>query len=366
VATAPVSTRPVVYLVETHGSLEAYETVVVPARVEGTIESLDFEEGTAVTPATVLAEIDTERYALEVRRAENAVAQAEGTLARAAAQIEWEKASLAEAESNLARRRAIREKNPDFVSEEEITTLEAAVARFRASQDRSRADEQGARAALEEARTRVALARKNLADSKVRSPLAGVVERKHVAAGQYLQAGDPIATLVDTHQLRLRFRVGEAEVVRLREGQKVAFRVQSFPDREFEADLVHIQGIADPATRRVECLATVADPDPALRPGFFATVRIEVSREEEAVVIPEGAILPTEWGFVAFVVEEGTARRRDLVLGLHTREGGIEVLSGLRPGEALVVEGTAALEDGVRVQVVSGPGAVEPPPGKPE
>jgi multidrug efflux system membrane fusion protein len=177
--------------------------------------------------------------------------------------------------------------------------------------------------------------------------------------GQYVKAGDVIATLVDPSRLRVRFRVGEAESVRLSSGQPVEFSVAAFPGRSLQAEIFHVSATADPSTRMVECLAAVKEPEKGLRPGFFATVRAVVSRSGEAVVVPSDAVLPTEAGFTAFVVEDGKARARTLRLGLQTKDGGIEVLSGLARGDVLAVEGATALQDGVPV-AVDAPGAAAP------
>ncbi len=388
VAVAPVETRALAYAVTAVGSLEAHEVVAISARVEGALEKVAFDEGKTVTPDDVLAEIDTSRYSLRVREAETEVARAEAAVARAALQVAQSDATIAraraqtaravavlqEGEANLARRRELIARDAAAVSREELATFEAVVARARAELDMARGGEHEtqtalevvrgqaaeAKAALDQARARLDIARKNLEDSRVRSPIAGIVQQKRVASGQYLKVGEPIATLVDARRLRLRFRVGEAESVHLKNGQAVAFRVKAFPERPFDARLFHIHAVADPVTRMVECVAEVADPDPALKPGFFATVRMEVARNDRAVVIPEAAALPTEVGFVAFTVETGKARQRLIVLGLHTPDGGVEVLSGLAPGEVLVVQGAPMLQDGVPVDVVAPDGSAPP------
>jgi RND family efflux transporter MFP subunit len=195
----------------------------------------------------------------------------------------------------------------------------------------------------------------------VRSPIAGRIERKHVSAGQFVREGDRVATIVDARRLRLRFAVGEAESVHLRPGQAVAFEVRAFPGRPFAAGVVHVDAIADARTRMVECLAEVENPDPALRPGFYAVVHATVARPSKALVLPEVAVLPTERGFVAYAVVDGKASERRLVLGMHTRDGMIEVVSGLSEGEVVAVQGAASLEDGVAVKVVAADGTEAAP-----
>jgi multidrug efflux system membrane fusion protein len=366
VTAATVTARPIVYSVEAIGSLEAFQLVVVPARVEGALDKLDFDVGSVVTPETTLAVVDERRYALvagaaraAVVEAEAAAKQAESGAESAAARTRRARAQLEDAESGLERWKALRAKNAGFVTEEKLIAMEAVAKSLRAGVDEMLAGENEAAArvretaaAVETRRAAVAIAEKNVGDTRVRPPIAGVVEKRHVAAGQYVQVGDPVATLVDVSKLRLRFSVGEGESAHLKLGQKVRFRVQAFGERDFEAELFHVDATADGATRMVGCLATVTSPDPALKPGFFARAAVEVSRAGASIVAPEGALLPTEKGFVAFVEEGGKAVRRKLTLGLHTRDGGVEILSGLAEGERLLVNGAQSLDDGVPVEIV--------------
>ncbi len=324
VTTIPAESRPLTYVVPATGTLEAYEVVTVPARVEGVIEKLDFEEGKEVTPEKLLCVIDGEKYRLE---RDQISAQANGA-----------NAMLEDAEATLKRRKTLRQQDASFVSEEEIMNQEATVKRGRAVRD--------------EAQAKLAMAEKRVRDSEVRPPIAGAVQVKHVSVGQYLKVGETIATLVDARRLRLRFRVGETESVRLTPKSKITFTVAPFPKKEFVAKLVHVRTEADPMTRMVEVLADVEEPGSGLKSGFFATVRVEVGRVEKAVVVPEEAILPTDKGFVVFLADNGKAKQLPLTLGLHTEDGGIEVLSGLDEGQVIVLEGARMLQDGVSIEVV--------------
>ncbi len=356
VSAQPVESRRLVYAVGAVGSLEAREVVTVPARVSGVIESVGFEEGDAVTRATVLAVIDGERFSLDAEQVRAGIVRQQAAVESARSRTAGARAALTEALTSLERRRALREKNPGWVTEEEISSQEAQAARLEAALGEALSGEGQAEAALEEARARLAVAEKDLSDCRVRPPVDGVVERKHVSAGQFIREGDAVATLVDTSLLRLRFRVTETESVQLRPGLVVSFEAKPFPGRRFEARLYHVNATADAATRMVECVAEVDKPDPALRPGFFASVRAEVGSSAEAIVVPEAALLPTERGFVVFVVAGGRASVRPVRLGLHTRDGSVEVLEGLTAGEVIAVDGARALEDGVPVRVIEGDG----------
>lgn len=323
VETRPVEVRALVYAIEATGSLETDERQVA-AEVSGSVRTLAFEVGDAVGPDTVLATIDPETYALRA-------AKARASLARALAQLQ-------EAENALARRRRLREANPGWMSEEEIL------------QHAARLDE--SRATVEEARAEAGLAAENERRASLRPPVAGVIERRHVVQGQFVQTGALVATLVDPAALRLRMRVTALEASRLAKGQTVSFRVRGAEGKTFQATVFHVASQADPSTRTVECVARVDAAGTALKAGQFAEVRIVVETREQAMAVPESALLPTDRGYAAFVVDGATARRRTVTLGLHTADGLVEVLSGLSPGDRLVTRGAALLTDGAAVETV--------------
>ena len=337
VEVAPVATRDLDYAIEAVGSLEAEEEVPVVARVSGVVDSVSFQEGDRVTPETVLARIDTGRYGLVVARARALHARAE--------------ADIKEALAAYDRRKALRAKDPGWVSEEELSTRAAAV-------DRAQAVQSEMKAALD-------IAEEDARDAQVRPPRAGTINVKSVATGQFVERGRSIAQLIDPRRLRLRFRLTEAESVRVAADSPTTFRTRSHVGSDFPATIFHVSTQADALTRMVDVLAWVDNADGRLKPGFFAEVRVKVASRAGAPVVPESAVMPTERGLVAFVVEGDQARERRPVLGLHTADGMVEVLEGLRPGERLVVRGAAALRDNAKVSIVDPAKAGKPGAEKP-
>src|SRR5258708_4989757 len=138
-------------------------------------------------------------------------------------------------------------------------------------------------------------------------------------------------------KLQIRFKVAETDAVTLAcvlgGDRSVSFRVRPLPGKTSTAELIHISPQANVQTRTVECLAMVENRDAMLKPGFFATVRAVVAMHEKAVVVADSAILPTERGFVAFVVKDSKAVQRSVRPGLFVREGVVEILDGLSPGD---------------------------------
>lgn len=325
VATAPVAIKDVTYTVEAAGSIEAKEEVQVVAGVEGVVTSVRFREGDTVSPSTVLATIDPERYRMLAERAK--------------ANLDKTNAQHRQAIADLNRREELQKQDPPLVSEEEV--------------ERARQDAEGLRASVAEARSQFELADLDRQRSVVHPLVPGVINSKSVATGQHVEAQAVLATLVDTRALDVRFRISEQESVRLRDGIEVRFTTSGRPGKEFTARVFHVSSTADPASRMVECLARVDNPGGALKPGFFAEVKADVESHLGAVVIPERAVLSTDRGFVVFEVVDGKAVERRVGLGLRTRDGGIEIASGLKPDAQVVTDGGDILRDGTPVQVVA-------------
>jgi multidrug efflux system membrane fusion protein len=322
VRVAPVAIQDVVYEIKAVGSLEAEEMVQVTAEVEGAISDVLFHEGDRVAPSTVLARIDPERYKVEAQRAEANYRKAQADAQRAAA--------------DLVRRESLAAEK--LVAVEELN-------RARGENERLTAEAASAQAAW-------AIALQNLRRSEVRPSRGGMINSRTVETGTFVRTGTVLATLADLSRLRLRFKVSEAESLRAQVGQEVGFKVQALGNAVFTARIYHVSGVADPATRQVEVLAWVKNPG-VLKPGFFAEVALATESRKDAMVVAESAVQASERGFVAYVVESGKAKLTPVAIGLRTGTGLVEILSGLKPGQTVVVEGSDRVADGVPVQPVT-------------
>ena len=327
VAVAPVEVRDIEAGIQALGSIEAEEEIQVVAAVEGVVTKVEFHEGDRVTPKSVLAEIDPQRYRLQAERARAAYDQTEALRQQAA--------------SELARRDELLRQTPPLVSAEEV--------------ERARQELERQRAATAEAKAAWELAEQDRRRSVVSPIVPGIINRKSVVTGQHVDSDAVLATLVDTRRLRLRFKVSESESVRLKDGLPVTFTASAWPGRTFVARLYHVSRSADPGSRMVECLALVEDPEAALKPGFFAEVRAATERRAGALLVPERAVLATERGFVVFEAEGTVARRREVTIGLRAEDGAMEILTGLAPGAVVVTDGNAALRDGATIDPAGSP-----------
>lgn len=331
-----VPVRSLVYSVTAVGSVEAFEKVQVTARVSGAVDRVQFSEGEYAAAGQTLVEIETERYRLAVESAQAAFAKAE--------------AAKADAEAGLKRRETVTTQNPGLIPGEEVETWRTKV--LTAASD------------VAEKRSALNQAQLNLRDAFVKAPISGVIQTRTVQTGQYVQTGTVLATLVRRDPLLLRFRVPERDAARIKPGQKANFRVRE-DGREFAAKVVHVAESADDTSRLVDITAHIEDAgDKALRPGSFAEITVPVSSAGEAPVVPIAAVRPSERGFLAYVVEGDKAVERILTLGMRSADGRVEVLSGLKGGETLVVRGAEALSNGVPVRVGAAAGTPAAPVAK--
>ncbi len=326
VSVAAAEQRELEYAIEAAGSIEAAEEISIPARVGGVLDAVNFKEGDTVDEKTVLAEIEVERFRINVSRA-----QADHDRAKAQAQL---------AETLLANRVKLQEEGAkqgkNWVTEEELATRRADVEKAKADVGRTQAD--------------LALATRDHTHSRVHPPLAGVINGKLVSKGEFVKAETIIATMLNVSTLHVRFTLPELETSRLATGQEIRFSIRSIPNRDFAARLFYLSQKADATTRSVECKAEILEKHEHLRTNLFASVRI-VTGKQKGVMVPERAVLSTERGFIVFVLDGAKAKSRVVKLGLRSPDG-VEVTEGIQSGDTVVTDGAAGLRDGADVDIV--------------
>jgi RND family efflux transporter MFP subunit len=160
-----------------------------------------------------------------------------------------------------------------------------------------------------------------------------------------------MATLLRQEPMLLRFQVEPQEAPRLKPGMKATFTMRE-TQRTFEAKLTLVAAAADPTTHMVGVTGEVIAGEHKywLRPGSFCDVSVDVGATRDAPIIPRFATRATDHGYVVYVVENDVAQERVITLGMSTKDGWVEVRSGLKDGESIVVRGAEALTPGARVR----------------
>jgi membrane fusion protein, multidrug efflux system len=315
VTTVLVRNETLAQRLEALGTARANESVDISSKSSNVVTAVRFRDGERVRQGQVLVQLD------------DATARADVAAAQAA---------VTESESQYNRSRELL--NTQALSKSQFEQLEATL----------KAD-----------RARLQAAQARLEDTVIRAPFSGRVGLRRVSVGTLISPGDVITTLDDTSVIKLDFAVPENFVSTLREGLSVRATAPAFPGRHFTGKVASIDSRVDINTRAVTVRALLANEDGALKPGMFLNVAL-AKDERQALVIPEEALTPEAEKQFVFVVDGGKAQRREVRIG-GRRPGNVEVLSGLQPGDSVVVEGTQKIRDGAPVQATERVAEVLPP-----
>src|SRR6266545_304949 len=355
VATAPAITRNLQRDVEVVGSFAADEEVVVSAQAAGELSQLNVDFGGYVSQGQVIATIDQRDAKLKVEQAEATLKQ---TVARLGmkegekfdsnqnADVRVAKSQLDWAKLELDRSVKLIEKGdiPRSSYDEKVTNHNLAQARYQAAFDSVNQQ----LAAVEQQKATLALAKKALADTVVRSPISGAVKEKHASRGSYLMVNGKIVTLVKINPLRLRADIPESSVAAVRTGQTINVTVDAFPNRTFTGRVVRIGPSLDEKTRALTVEAEVANSGNLLRPGMFAKSRLITSANAPAVMVPQRAVQPVAGLSKVFVIENGKAVERVVKTGA-TDGDLIESVEGVKDGETVAISNLDKLQSGTAV-----------------
>jgi membrane fusion protein (multidrug efflux system) len=286
------------------GEAEALHSANVGFLVPGLVRSVAPHEGDAVESGQVLAELDPTDYQLNVDLAAAQVDRAEDEFARVKTMF---------AEKGVS------------------------------PNDFNKAD-----VAVRMARTQASMARKKLADTRITSPLSGVVARRGIEPGEQAGPGLPVFTVVQIDPMQIRVGVPESEIARFAIGQRAEFSVPALQGAMF-AGTVRVVGIAaDPASRTYTVKAEVPNASHRLRPGMIAEARFETKAKLAVLTIPAEAIVPDVDGVTrVFVYDPAEQRVHSRRVDVGTAYGSeVEVRSGLKPAETIVTGGQHRVHDG--------------------
>lgn len=396
VTAAPVQARDVERVVETTGSLLAWEEVTVNTSVPGAIARLPVDLGDRVRAGQVVAELETREFTLGVQQAQAALRAARDTLTRAHAQVDaaranlqqvrdsrksWEaklrrwKVALEEAHLNLERNRTLVE--GEFIAQRELdaarTQYESVAAQYETAQvdlgqypERVRVAEaqlrsdlstvQVAEAEIARRQAELGMAEKRLGDATLRTPIGGAVARRHVNPGEYVKENVAVFSIVRSDPLKYSGVVSEHAALEIRAGQAVRLEVDPVPGRAFTGRVTRVSPAVDVANRTVLLEAEVPNPDGLLKPGLFARGVLATRRDARVPFVPEAAVTTFAGITKVFVLADGKAQERSVKLG-RKQDGMVEILEGVRPGEQVATSSLAQLYDGAGVTVRARPRA---------
>jgi len=391
ITVARAEARAVQRSVETVGSLVPWQDVLVKTEQPGTIARLFADLGDAVARGTVLAEYDAREFQLGVEQAEADLLSSRQSLARARTTVEAGEAALRRVKDNLSALEAEVARNQsqlDWARSELVRSQELFAKQLIAARDVDSARNQHnvaaaqlavavnarsqhpdqvriAEAQLESDRATLRVAeaevtrreatagimRKRLGDTTIRAPIAGVIAKRHLNAGEYVKENTAVFSVVALDPLKYTGTVSERFTPDLRGGQRIELSVEAYPGKTFPGQVTRLSPAVEVQTRSLALEGRVANGDGRLRPGFFAKGVVLTRTDPTVAFVPAEAVVYFVGINKVFVVTDGKVEERLVKAG--TRQGAlVEIVDGVKAGETVATSNLSQLFDGAPVTLV--------------
>jgi len=356
VAPAVAVEQPIARFIRASGTLMAEEQADVAAETAGRVIAAPVERGTPVSQGAELVRLSSTETDAQLKEAQANAAQIEARLGFTSGgsfdvndvpEVQNAKASYELAQSEFARIKSLLDQKVVSQSEydQRRTQMEASRQQYEAAKNGAAQQYQS----LQAARARVALARKAFTDTVVRAPFNGVVAQRLVSVGDYVTKGMKIAVVVRVNPLRVQLTVPEQFISAISVGQPVGFVVDAYPGRQFEGRVKYIAPAVQADQRALTVEAVVPNPKGDLKPGLFATARIEQHARTPGVLVPAAAVQTSSGTSRVFVVNGDHVEERVVSIG-QTVGDATEITNGLKAGERVATTNVATLVDGMKVK----------------
>lgn len=304
----PVSVGELVRTVEAVGTLRANESVILRPELQGRVEKILFDEGQAVKAGQPMVQLDDDQYRAE--------------LAEAVANRDLSDANHRRTEELIKRKVA------------SVTDRDKAYAELQAN------------------KARVALKQEALSKMVLNAPFDGIAGLREVSVGDVVTPGQALMHVVDIDPIKVDFRVPELYVESVAPGQQLAITLDAFPGERFSGEIYAIDPQIDARGHSILIRATVSNIEGRLRPGLFTRVELALQRFDDAITVPEEAIVPQGDKQLVYRIVDGKTDIVPVKLGIR-RATMVQVLQGLKPGDVVITAGQIKLRPGAAVNPVN-------------
>ncbi|WP_378954774.1 efflux RND transporter periplasmic adaptor subunit [Pelosinus sp. sgz500959] len=318
----PAFNKNIIPLLTFTASLEPVWHSDLSPKVDGRIETLYTDEAQKVAAGQIVGKLENMEFAAQV-------SQAQGTLYSVGA-------DLAQAKSDLARNKMLVEQGA--LSQQQY---EAAMAKVASLEGQMRASQGN-----------LGYQQSRLGFTDIVTPHAGTVMTRYLQAGDYAKAGTPIFTVADTSVMLAKTTVGEGQITQVKLGDPAQVLVESLSDQPFNGKITKIVPAAAVPARTFTLEVSIDNSQDTLLSGLTAKVMANGKEHMNALVVPESALVLFEDQKTVFVLSNDQVVQRKLRVG-YIGNGWAEVLSGLNPGDLIVVKGQNTIRDGSKVQVTA-------------
>ncbi len=287
--------------------IEAIAEATVIAKVAGEIRELRVEEGDAVARGEILAALDGDRLALELRESE---------------------AQLEKLNRDFKRNTELKAKG--LISDGDFDKLRYEMEALEASYN---------------------LAKLELDYTRIRASIDGVISERFARLGNTVAVGDPLFRITSFDPLVAYLYVPEREYRRIAPGKPVGIQIDALGKTPIIASVTRVSPVVDPETGTFKITVEIRDSEQRIKPGMFARLSVIYDQRDNALRIPRAALVDNDGSLHVYIVEDGKAVRKSVETGF-SNEGLVEVRSGLDENDRVVVVGQLGLKEGTNVSII--------------
>lgn len=357
-----VSVQPWQVTYATTGTVEANNKVDLNSEAPGIISQLNFREGQHVRRGQTLIRLKADKFAAQISESAANIQASRGGVNVQSAQLDQLQAQITAAE---ARQRIAQDEyqrfqqlyQKDFVSALELnqkkTQLDTTTADLVAARQQLAAGEaqrQQAVANLSAAQSSYRYSRAVAGETVVSAPFSGTVGEKYVDLGDFVAPTEKLLTLVDNSVMKVAFPVPERYIGYLKTGLPVQLEFEGI-ERPYAATVNFIDAVVNEDSRSVMVKAVIQGGGERLRHGQFGTVRLVLGTIDDAVIVPEEALINQGEKRLVYVVKDSRAHLREILVG-HRDAGRVQVKSGLSAGERIITTGLQKVTDGAEINEI--------------
>lgn len=346
------------------GAVEANVTAEAAFQIAGRVARVFVDEGQAVARGQVLAELDATDYRNAYDAAVAQADEARATQKKAQAGLRPEELAQARIDFEHWQDEYTRMKflyDHQSLPANDFKKIEAgyqaATQKYQMAREGTRGEEkEAASAELRAASAQMREAGKRLADCQLRAPIAGFVGMRRIDVGDTVAAGVPVIAVLDLNPAKVRVGIPEAEIGKVREGERATVTIPALGGRAFEGKVDAVGVAAEPASRTYTVKIAVPNPERVLKAGMVAEARIFSSQMVNVMTVPGSAIVHDARGITEIFVYEPSQQRvyaRRVEVGAPIANE-VEIRSGLTGNEQVVVAGQQNVREGSPVKVVGG------------
>jgi len=373
VRTALVEKGEVNSFLKVTGVVEANETVRVTSEIMGQAKEVKVQDGEEVNKGDILIVLGDEQIKIQV-------AQAQATLDSVQASYDKIKSGarpqeIKQAESAVLQAKINRDSTEEnylrmkklfsekVISEQQYeqakNQYEIADVQYQSAQESyelviegaAEEDIKSVEAQVRQTKAALDMAKYQLKNTQVTAPISGKVTSITVSSGEMVSPSIPLLSIIDVSRIFVKVGISEKDISKIKEGQTVHLEIDAFLEEKFQGEVVSKGVAVDQISKTLEVKIEILQPEVDIPIGVFARGDILVKTNQNALIISPSALTRKKDGIYVYVIEEGIARQKEVVLGIIQDER-VEILNGLSEEEEIVVLGNQELEDGLKVDVL--------------